>query len=159
MTLPDVDTIDTYGGQLQNYEPVVDPTTDRDAEAMDQGLESIAQTTHTVDRAWARVVLSASTPALAAPNGSDAGWGNTVPPTPTHVTTGQYKVTWPATIVDGLGASHALNFRKARASFEGTTAAFANASVFAANVVVINVLNAAGSPNDLAGLTLLVEVC
>ena len=29
MTAPDIDSLDTYGGALENYAPVTDPETDR----------------------------------------------------------------------------------------------------------------------------------
>lgn len=158
MTFPDIDTINTYGGGLFNYSPVEDPTTDRDAAAMNEALESVAEVTHTAARCWARVVLGAS-PALANVNGSDAGWGNASPspPTPAHSGTGVYTVTWPAVVTDGLGATHNLNLRWARASLEGSTFGFAQASATSANVVTVNCGNSAGAANDLSGVVLLVE--
>ena len=157
MTFPDVDTIDNYGGALVNVAPVEDPTTDRDAGAMNSALESVAQMTHTAARAWCRVVLGTSA-ALAAANGNDAGWGTTTPPVPAHSTTGVYTITWPATVTDALGNQHSLNLRTASASIEGATFGFAQANVTSANVVTVNTANAAGSANDLSGVTILVEV-
>ena len=31
MTAPDIDSLGTYGGALENYAPVTDPETDQDA--------------------------------------------------------------------------------------------------------------------------------
>jgi hypothetical protein len=161
VSLPDVDSIGTYGGALSNYSPVIDPTTDRDAGAMNQALESVAEATHTVARAWARVQLAATGAAMKIVS-SDAGWGNASPPVPNHgASAGIFTLQWSpatATITDGLGLTHFLNFRWARATIEGQTFGFANASVTAGNVVTIYMANYLGSPSDFVGTTILVEV-
>jgi hypothetical protein len=158
--MPDVSTVDTYGGVLQNYDSVVDPTTDRDATAMDQALEDCAEMTHTAARAWARITLAA-----AAINctllSSDAGWGNSVPPVIGKTGTGIFTLTWSVStgqVTDGLGNTHNLNFKWAIANIEGAGFGFAQANVLAANVVRINMANSAGAANDMVGVTILVRV-
>ena len=64
MPLPDIDSIDDYGGVLQDDHFVDDPTTQRAAAQMNAALESAAASTHVVPRAWARVVLGVA-PTLA----------------------------------------------------------------------------------------------
>ncbi len=158
MTMPDADTIDTFGGAKNDDLPVEDPTTDRSAEGMNAALEDVAQLTQTGCRAWARIVLDSTTPALANVNGSGAGWGNGTPPTPAKTGTGTFTVTWPATVTDGLGVVHPLDLRRARVSIEGSTFGFANAEMTTANEATIHTANAAGSANDLAGVTVHLEV-
>jgi hypothetical protein len=160
LTLPDTDSFATYGGSLQNYAPVEDPTTDRDALAANQAYASIAAATHTVARAWARFVTSATTPSLATTNGNDANWGNSlgVQPTPARVSTGVFTLTWPSTIVDENGGTHTVNLRRAFAQPEGATLYNAQALVTAPNIVTVYTFTAAGSANDIAGVTVHVEV-
>lgn len=158
MTIPDVDSVDDYGGALTNAFPVTDPTTDQDADAMNECKASTAGMTHTAARAWCRFVAGTS-PTLATLNSDDAVWGNALAdkPAPGHSSTGVYAVTWPTSTEDELGASHTTNLRWARASIEGSTLAFAQANVSASNVVTVRTWNAAGSANDLTGITILVE--
>jgi hypothetical protein len=158
MTMPDTDTIDDFGGALANYAPVVDPTTDRDGPSMDVALEDVAQMTHTAVRAWVRLVLDSAAPVLANPNGSDAGWGNSVPPTPTRTGTGVFKLTWPATVTDALGVVHDVDFVYATAAIEGATFGFVQARVSNANEVTINVADHTGAVADLSGTTIVVLV-
>ena len=156
--MPDTSTIDTYGGVLVNYDSIVDPTTDRDATAMDQALEDCAQMTHTATRAWARFTLAATSGAIVRAS-SDAAWGNTVPPTAARGSTGTFVFTWPATVTDGLGNSHSVNLKWAEARIEGSTFGFANASVYTSPYqVLLYTGNAAGAANDLVGITVLLKV-
>ena len=69
--------------------------------------------------------------------------------------TGVYTLTWPSTVTDELGVSHALNLRWATASFENQ-AAFASAEVTAVNVVTIRLFNTGGAAADFNGKVVLV---
>jgi len=161
MTFPAIDALATYGGALANYAPIVDPTTDRDADAANQAYASTAAMTHTATQAWARFVTSATTPTLAVTNSNDAAWGNSTPyqPAPTRSTTGIFLLTWPTTIIDELGATHTINFRWAEVSIEGaaTMSGFARCVVTAPNVVRVHVFDTTFAAADLAGKTLLVK--
>ena len=160
---PDISSVDDYGGLLADYDPVVDPTTDREATAMNQALVDTAAMTQTAGRAWCRIVLG-SAPALANPNGSGAGWGNSVPPVPTHPAgNGAYVVTWPATVTDALGNTKALNFTRIVAchletALGGPTFGFAQALVLGAYSVGVAVGDHTGTAADLAGVVLYIEV-
>ena len=160
MTFPDIDTIDSYGGVLNDAEPVTDPTTDRSAVGMNTGLASTAAMTATAMIAWCRFVGNASTPTLAASNGSGAAWGNDpgVRPTISHIGTGHYRATWPVTVTDVLGTTHTLNLKRGLANVEGSTLSWALVGSQVANTIDIFTFNAAGSANDLAGQTIHLQV-
>lgn len=160
MTTPDVTDAAEYGlpdGGFKNGEglAVVDPTTDQDAVAASAALNDTAQMTHTADRAWVRFTAGTS-PAVVT---HDAMWGSLsgVKPTPVHTGTGTWTLTWPVTVQDQLGNSHAVNLRKARVRVEGSTLAFVQCSVTAPNVVTVYGFNTGFAANDLTGLTLCVE--
>ena len=160
---PDISSVDDYGGILEDYDPVVDPTTDREATAMNQALVDTASMTQTAGRAWCRIVLG-PTPTLANANGSGAGWGNTVPPTPAHPGgTGAFTVAWPATVVDAQGNTKSLNFMRIAAchlegALAGPTFGFAQAWVVSANEIGIGVADHTGTLSDMTGVILYVEV-
>lgn len=110
MTLPAVDTLDTYGGELSDYRPVVDPTTDRAAAAANQAYASTAAATHVVPRAVVRVTQSGAALTVAF---HDAVWGDSlaVKPTATYNSAGNYTVTWDTEFEDELGTEHTTNFK------------------------------------------------
>lgn len=160
MTFPAIDSLDTYGGAKANYAPIVDPTTDRDADDANQAYASTAAMTHTATQAWARFVTSATTPTLAVTNSNDAAWGNSAPdqPTPGRSSTGVFTLTWPTTVVDELGVTHTVNLRWARASIEGSSlGGFVQCAVTAPNVVTVYTFNTSFSANDLVGKTVFVQ--
>jgi hypothetical protein len=157
--MPDTSTIDDYGGVLVDYSPVVDPTTDREALAMDQALEDCAQMTQTACRAWVRFTLASTTGGLIFLD-SNAAWGNSVLPVLARVGTGIFTVTWPATVIDSLGNAHMVNLKWAQTTLEsGLTFGFIQPSpITVPNQVQINVATSASSPNDYAGTNVLVRV-
>lgn len=126
MTLPDVDSLDTYGGELNDYRPVVDPTTDRAAAAANQAYASIAMATHVVPRAIVRVTQAATVVTVAY---HDAVWGDALAVKPTVVrnSAGNYTVTWATSFDDELGVSHSTDFKcvmSATIETSGTALAF-----------------------------------
>ena len=155
MPLPDIDSVDDYGGILQNARPVDDPTTQREATAVDAAFTSMAAATHTLPRAWVRITLGA-VPANVV-GSFDSVWGISPSSVPAHVGTGSYTVTLPATVNDEMGNPHVLNLRWVDFQLEGSTFGFAQGTV-SANVVAMVTGNAAGSPNDLSGVVVLVRV-
>jgi len=159
MTTPDIDAIATYGGALNNYSPIVDPTTDRDAAMVNKALCSTAAMTQTAVRAWVRFLTHATTPTLASSNICDGLWPNILGnrPAPTRSGTGTFLLTWPSSLNDELGVSHTLNFRAAAAFVENTTLnGFVLAKPTAANVITVYTFNTSFAANDLAGTTILV---
>lgn len=161
MPLPDIDTVDTYGGELVDYAPVEDPTTDQSGEGLNALKSTSASLTHTAARAWARFQGGDGfifVPDFTATNSHDANWGNDlgVRPVLARTGTGVYTLTWPSTVTDELGEAHAVNFRWAKASFENQ-AAVVNAECTAVNVVTIRVWDMAGAAADYNGKVIFVE--
>jgi hypothetical protein len=155
--LPDVDSIDDYGGVLVDERPVDDPTSQRSAGQVNAAFDSAAGATHVVARAWARIVLGVA-PTLAMSNPNDAVWGVAPAPVPAHTGTGAYTLTFPATVSDEIGNPHSLNLRWADFTIEGATFGFAQGFISSANVVTFSTGDSAGAPNNLSGITLLVRV-
>ncbi len=162
MTLPDIDTLATLGGELVNAEPVLDATTDLDAGADSKSRANVAMMTHTSPRAMRRFTGHATTPTDPASGFvHDAQWGNVNANKPTlGIAATVYTVTWPATVQDELLVSHALNFRIAKAWVEvaGGTYYAATARVLTANSVEVRVFTAAGALDAAAGLNIVVMV-
>ena len=145
MVLPDRDSLSTFGGALANYSDPVDPTTDEDAEWRNKYVANVAMMTHTVTRA-ARSFLGSTggVTQIADPSTGfvhDAVWGDGagVKPTPSYVTTGTYELTWPSTVTDELGTTHAVSIRRAWASVESSdgTLRLAEAKVSASQRVTV----------------------
>jgi hypothetical protein len=156
---PTANTVADYGGIFSDGGvKVVDPTTDQSAAqyAVHQG--STAALTHTGAKAWVRFVAGTS-PALAASNNGDAAWGNdpSVRATPLRTGTGTYTLTWPTSVVDLIGNTQSVLFVRATAQSEGSTLAFARVAVTSANILTVSTFNAAGSANDVTGITIHVQ--
>lgn len=167
MTVPNVaDAEADYGmpeGGFGDYlKSPTDPTTDwtsgkspgdagNSGPGANQMIVDVAAMTRTATRCWVRFTLGAS-PALAITNPHDALWGNDsgVTPVLAHATTGEWTITWPATITDDLGVSRPVNLRRARVTLEGATLAFVQCSVTAPNVVTVYGFNTSFSANDLS---------
>ncbi len=157
MTLPDIDALSTYGGPLNNYAPIVDPTTDEDAASRNKYAMNVAMMTHMIPRAMRSFVGVAGATPTDPLSGlvHDALWGNGtgLKPVVGWSATGVWTCTWPATVVDELGVTHSVNLRRADAQVEcGATKYDATASVTAPNVLTIRGWTAAGAANDLVGL-------
>lgn len=160
MTLPDKADIATYGGILQNYGEVADPSTDLDATAFNDCRADVAGMTNVIQRALVSFLGHATTPADPSTGFvHSAVWGEgaLVKPTKAKVSTGRYRFTWPATVTDELGESRSVNFRRARGWAEGATAYHVQCEVTSANVIDVRVFDMAGTPTDAAGVTITVE--
>jgi hypothetical protein len=102
MTAFTTDTLNTYGGALNNASAVVDSTTDLDASQGNKWAAACAGMTHTAFRAWVHMTLNgASAPVLVA---HDAIWGNSlaVAPALAYLSTGVWTITWGATQSDEI---------------------------------------------------------
>ena len=152
--LPDVDTLATYGGALANAFQLVDPTTDEDAAWRNLYAMNVAAMTQTAVRAVRAFTGHATTPGDPASNVHAAVWGNdnSLKPAVAHSGTGIYDITWATTMADGLGQTHSVNFRWARASVMQSDGTFraAHAKVLSPNI--IRVYTYSGTTlNDLVG--------
>lgn len=165
MVLPEVDSLDSFGGAMSNYTEVVDPTTDEDAAFRNAYVTDVAMMTHTITRA-ARSFLGTTGGAtmIADPSSGfvhDAVWGSSpsVKPSATYIATGTLDLIWPSTVTDELGDSHTVQLRRATASVESSDGTFrlATAKVIgSAKVRVYTYEN--GALADLAGEVITVFV-
>lgn len=160
--LPDVDSFATYGGLIQNYAQIEDPSTDRDGPSASIAYMNVAALTQTCVKAWARVTLAASTGAMILLS-NDGVWPNIVGNQPAMLrnSAGNFTFTWPTTLLDANGVSHTLSFRAATCTVEGGTWGFSNALVSGASTVTIQMANlvaGVATAADLAGVTVLVAV-
>jgi len=155
MTLPAIDDISTLGGIKVNFQPVEDATTDLDAAQDNKARADVAMMTHTASRSWAKFVAAATTGAMVL-SAHDAVWGNApgLAPTLARTGTGVFTITWPASVNDELGVTHATSLRAASAVARGSVAYHAQTSITAANVVTVYVFDMSGAANDAVGVTL-----
>lgn len=146
MTAPDTDSLSTYGGALKNYAPVVDPTTDRDADDMNAALASVAAMTHLAVRAHARLRLGAA-PSV---EYHDAMWGSlpTQRPTVTHTASGEYVIDWPQLVVDELRQPHAVNLRAGWSNLRTAQPFLHGMSLLDTHRAVLRLFAVGGAPDD-----------
>lgn len=150
MTLPAIDTLDTYGGAFQDAAPVEDPTTDESAVYRNKYAANVAAMTQTACRAWCAFVGHASDPADPSSHVHGAVWGNaaSVKPAVSREAEGVYEITFPEEITDDLGEEHVVNLRRAWWNVEGETPYVCTATVTAPNVITFRVFDASGSADD-----------
>ena len=156
MPLPDIDSLATLGGTLQNYAPVEDPTTDLDAAADNKSRCNIAMATHTLIRSWVRFKTAATTGAMVLVT-HDSVWGSlpAVAPTLARATTGTFTLTLPASVNDEITPpnAHVVNIRASWGASRSTTAAHDVQCVpTSANVVTVYIRDSiSGTLIDAAG--------
>jgi len=117
MALPDKNIYNNLGGELTDYQPAEDPTTDLAAAADDDARSDVAAMTRIIVRAYVVFTVSGSTCTVV---DQDSVWGNSLAVLPTIVrnSAGNYTITWPATVMDARGLSHALNLRRGHGNVE-----------------------------------------
>lgn len=159
MTAPDIDTLSSYGGALNDLAPVIDPTTDRPADGANPAYASIAALTHCGPRASARITWAGTgTPTLTT---HEEQWnnGNNAAPTVARTGVGLGTLTYPATVLDeipsgspGYNASgHALNMRFALGGCEDQATLYhVQAYPSAPNVISFAIFNSSGTLVDPA---------
>jgi len=165
VTAPDVDSLATYGGGLNDYSPVIDATTDRPAAGANASYASTAMMSHVAPRCAVRFSPQGSgTPILAAAGAQwDAQWGlaTPTPPVLARTGTGVYTITYPATVADEIpvgaagynasGHSTSLRFCWINLEYGATTPYILKAVVTAPNVITVSIYNTsfvATDPND-----------
>ena len=160
-SMPDVDSLATYGGAMANYAPVEDPTTDRDATAANKAYASTAAMTHTATRLWCRFQTNTTTGTMIL-IAFDSTWGSALDgrqPALARAGTGLFTLTVPATIVDELGVTHAIALRGGYGNCESaSTPYFVSISTNGASQITVAVFNAAGALNDAAGVSFSIAV-
>jgi len=153
MVLPAISTIDNYGGELEDFAPVTDPTTDRAAADMNAAMADVAMLGHCGIRAWCRFTAAASTGAMVLV-AHDAMWGNTdaVKPTLARSSSGVFTLTWPTSVTDELGDAHTLVLRAGWGNAYGASNFYEpRVTTVSANVVTVTIKNSTdATPNDAA---------
>ncbi len=126
MTLPDRDSLSTYGGAMSNYADPIDPTTDEDAGWRNKYAGNVAMMTHTITRAFRSFLgTSGGATAIADPTTGfvhDAVWGNSPlnKPSVTQVASCTYDINWPSTVLDELDVTHSVSLSRAWAAVESS---------------------------------------
>lgn len=165
MPLPDISSLDAYGGPIADYSPVTDPTTDEAAKFRNQYVCDVAALGHTGARALVRfLALDNANPTDPTGFVHDAMWGNASGVKPVIARTGEgvWTVTFPSTVQSELtpesealggGVSHTVNIRDAWAKATPVSGVLKHASavVTSANVVTVYGYLANGTADDLLG--------
>lgn len=165
MTAFDVNSLNTFGGALNDYgQGPIDPTTDRPAAGANPAYAQTAAMSHTAGRVMARLTLNGtSAPTLTT---HDEMWnnGNTGnnPPTPARTGVGVLTLTYPAVVTDEIPAGlpgysttgYAVNLRAAHGQAEGSVFYNVQAAAQSPNVVTIWVYTSGGVLTDLTGVVI-----
>lgn len=158
--LPDKSTYSIMGGELVDYQPAEDPTTDLPAVADDENRADCAAMTRTITRAYVAFTTNGTTCTVV---DHDAVWGNglAVAPTVARSSAGTFVVTWPATVTDARGLSHALNLRRGLAEVEPDTNVYvARAKIASPNTAQVvtsrSSTEAAADPSSTAAIVVTV---
>ena len=120
MTLPAIDSYDTYGGNKIDYSPVEDPATDLSADQGNQARASVAGMTRTAPRL---IVAFTTLAGLGTVTYFDGVYGNAFADTPIVVQgiPGVWAMGLPATITDFTGVEQNLNIRRAHGQVESVS--------------------------------------
>jgi hypothetical protein len=162
MSLPDRDSIQTFGGPYADYSPVIDSSTDASSAGFNPMLSDVAMLGLPAVRAWVRFTPAGTgTPTLAS-HMAMWGTGAGVAPTIARTSTGIYTVTWPSLVADqvpagaaGYFGNHTLNLLASTGQTEGSTyfAVQGSASANVGTYAIFNTSNVLADPN---GPTILV---
>lgn len=117
MSLPNSNSFDNLGGELEDLYPVADPQTDLSAEASNDTRADLAMMSRTAYRAIVQFTAAAS-PSLV---GWDAVWkgSDSTAPEITRSSQGHYLITFAETVINERGLEVGLNFQFAHASVMG----------------------------------------
>lgn len=150
--LPEKQSYDGLGGDIKDYAPVVDPTTDLPARVSNETRADVAQMTRMIGRAFVTFDNGGEV------SDHDAVWGNAdaVKPVVVPFSAGRYQVTWPSSVVDARGTTRSVNLRVGLPSLE-TFGFIPAVTRTAPNVFLVEVYGiAAGTLDDPSGAISLV---
>lgn len=166
MTFPAPATINNYGsGVLIDAVPLVDPTSEMPASALNNLRNDCASMTTQCPICIFQFVGSATAPSLVSTAtwtaGINAGWGNNPLNNPsfTRTATGTVQVTMPTDVPDQIGGTNLVNIRgvvikSMEASFNPHSA---SGVVNSSNQFTMY-LGSGGSASDAAGVVFFVEI-
>lgn len=157
-------TIASYGGPYLDRKTVSDPSSQMAARKGNRLLEDAAQMTRTNARARVAFQLATSGSSIDPANVTHCtmwGSGSTEKPTVARTGTGEYTITWPATLpdgvgdpdVDGIGDDEAVvfTFEEGAPNVRGSTDGRARIATIVSNVVTIKVYDTTNALSDLGG--------
>lgn len=140
MSLPNSNSYNNLGGELSDYSPVTDPTTDLSAEASNEMRSDVAAMTRTATRAWVSFQVS-GTSIVVDSSDYDAVYGNAnlYKPTGSYDAPGDYTITFPASIVDARSNTISVNIQAAWVNMQSSSPDmyFAKATVLSSNTVKV----------------------
>lgn len=115
MSLPEKNDYNALGGELIDYSPVEDPSTDLSAEASNEMRSDIAGITQICMRAWCGFSVDGYGDAIIGDTEQDYGavYGRALAYKPTILKTapGFYTIIFPASVVDPRGNSKNINIQ------------------------------------------------
>lgn len=165
MTLPNSSSINAYGsGILVDAVPLVDPTSEIGAAALNPLRNDVSAMTATVPRLLFQFNGSASSPIVSTSStwtaGIDSVWGNApaLNPVLTRTGTGVITVQLPSTVQDQLFNAILVNIRNAEVSVGGSTLGRAQTLITSASTFTVYLFSSGGSANDLVGNVMFVKV-
>ena len=167
MTLPNSSSINSYGsGILVDAIPMIDPTSELGAAALNPLRNDVSAMTAVVPRCIFQFHGSASTPSIYSSAtwtaGMDSVWGNTlaVQPTLSRTATGIVVVTMPASVSDQIGNNILVNVRAVEVSkMGGSTPGVFSCVVNSASQFTINIYAASTAvANDFVDSIMFVKV-
>jgi hypothetical protein len=149
MPLPDVDSLATAGGAVQDYSSVIDGTRERPAAGANAGFLDATSATHTVPRTQMRVQSKGTgTPVILF---HDEPFNNAQNPAPTVQRNGvgswsliYANGTSGGTVLDELGNTHTLNLQTAVCTPEGVPL-LCCVGISAPNILGLSFFNAVGA--------------
>jgi hypothetical protein len=152
-------SLNTYGGIRENYAPILNPSTDYDANQIDEANADVAACTRTVSRGRIKLTLASTTPGLIL-NDWETVWKESTDTLPilARSSTGVFTITFPTSVVDVLGVVRSVNIRfSSVGNVEGATGlAFTSPSV---NVITLRTKLFNGTADDLAGSVVSFDFC
>lgn len=157
MTLPAIDDISTYGGIINNYTEVVDPTTDLSADASNAYRASVAGMTRVSKRLFVIWTNDGSDGTIVTFD-SVVGNSNVYHPIISKNGTGHWRLTFPPSVYDMLGNQQYWAFRYAKGTTLSSSLAIVKCVKLSVNVIDVYLYNNTGSLNDLIGQEILIEV-
>ena len=152
--LPEVTDPETYGPPLNDYDEIVDPTTELSAAKLEALAVDVSAMTYVVPRGWVRV-SSGSSPTIVSHSGV---WGGTeaLKPTLTRLGTGHYYIVFASQYYDinptvSRRVQRYLNIRAASVTvFHSALDSFRVGQVYAmtSNSVEVVTMNSSQAPTD-----------
>ncbi|MDI3282106.1 hypothetical protein [Polyangium sp. 15x6] len=157
MTLPAIDDLSTFGGVLQDYTEVVDPTTDLPALASNQVRADVAAMTRICARAVV-IWTNDGTDGTVVTFDSVVGNSSSYYPTFSKQATGHWRMTFSASVTDFLAQTQYWNFRYGTGCMLSSTFGTVQVVKVAPNIVDAYLFDAAGAASDFAGSNILTRV-